>query len=109
MNQIMKRFMEEGYQSLFGSDVSWKKLFNNKVSLPSNYKYIIPYLMEIVNSRYRVIRFVENKKDVYAFVDIKNTKQTFSYHDFYLDMFLYRIDDKLEKKYGSTKNVKNID
>jgi hypothetical protein len=100
MNHTIKRFMEEGYQPVFGSDTSWKNLFRSTVPLPSRHKNVIPYLMEIVNARYRVVRLSHPNYDIYALVSLQNIKETFSYEEFSNAMFLYRIDDQLEKKYG---------
>jgi hypothetical protein len=106
MNLRMKRFIAEGYQPLFGSDTSWKKLFLPTVSLPSSYQYVIPYLMEIVNARYRVIRLQDKGYDVYALATLP-VKQTFSFDEFSNAMFLYRMDDKMEKKYGARRTKKD--
>lgn len=101
MNRKLRRFIEEGYQPLFGDDTSWKKLFRQNVHLPLTYQNVIPYLMEIVNARYRVVRLSDQGRDVYALVTLKNVKQTFSFDDFSEAMFLYRMDDAMEKKYGA--------
>lgn len=99
MNRMMERFITEGYQPLFGDDTSWKKLFRPKVRLPTAYQNVIPYLLEIVNARYRVVRLSDNGRDVYALVPLQGIKQTFSFDAFSQAMFLYRMDDAMEKKY----------
>lgn len=116
MNHRMVRFIKGGYQPLFGSDTSWKKLFRSNVSLPYSYQNVIPYLMEILNARYRVIRLEDKGFPVYGLVSLDRVKQTFSFENFQDAMFLYRMDNNLEKKYGTTrkhkmhmKNVKNDD
>ena len=101
MNRRMIRFIEEGYQPLFGSDTSWKKLFRPTVSLPSSYQNVIPYLMEILNARYRVVRLEDKGFPVYGLVSLDRVKQTVSFNDFQSAMFLYRMDDAMEKKYGA--------
>jgi hypothetical protein len=98
MNRQMERFIAEGYQSLFGEDRSWKKLFHATVPLSPMYQNVIPYLMEIVNARYRVVRLIHKGQEVYALVPLR-IKQTFSFDDFSQAMFLYRMDDAMEKKY----------
>ena len=98
MNRRMERFVAEGYQPLFGEDRSWKKLFHATVPLSPMYQNVIPYLMEIVNARYRVVRLMHNGQEVYALVPLR-IKQTFSFDDFSQAMFLYRMDDAMEKKY----------
>ena len=103
MNRTLKRFIEEGYQPLFGDDMSWKKLFRAKVPLSSAYQNVIPYLMEIVNARYRVVRLSDHGREVYALVTLQNVKQTFSFDAFSNTMFLYRMDDAMEKKYRTRK------
>lgn len=106
MNRRMVRFIKGGYQPLFGSDTSWKKLFRSTVSLPSSYQNVIPYLMEILNARYRVVRLEDKGFPVYGLVSLEGVKQTFSFEEFKQVMFLYRMDDDLEKKYGSRHTKK---
>jgi len=106
MNEIMQRFISEGYQSVFGSDKSWKKLFQSSVRLQSNDKNVIPYLMEIINAKYNVIRFITSQYEIYALVSLPNTKETFSFEEFNSAMFLYRFDKKMEEKYGSKRHTR---
>jgi hypothetical protein len=102
MNRRMEQFIRGGYQPLFGSDRSWKKLFRSRVPLPPRYQNVIPYLMEMLNAQYRVIQFVHDGHDTYAFVELP-VKQTFSFDAFSNAMFLYRMDDEMEHKYGSKR------
>lgn len=101
MNRKLEQFVAEGYQPLFGDDRSWKKLFRSTVRLPSAEQNVIPYLLEIVNARFRVVRFHDKGREVYALVPLKGIKQTFSFDEFSQAMFLYRMDDAMEKKYAA--------
>jgi hypothetical protein len=100
MRAMIEHFIEDKYQSLFGKDTSWKKLFEPVVELSSENQCIIPYFIEIFHAQERVIRIANKDYDVYGLVSLPNVKQTFSFDDFLNDMFLYRIDNKLEKRYG---------
>jgi hypothetical protein len=108
MNRRMIRFIQEGYQPLFGSDTSWKKLFRSTVSLPASHQNDIPYLMEILNARYRVVRLEDKGFPVYGLVALEGVKQTFSFDEFQQAMFLYRMEDDLERKYGSRATRKRL-
>jgi hypothetical protein len=99
MNIMIQNFIAEKYQSIFGNDVSWKKLFEPTVPLTRDNKNIIPYFMEIFHAQDRVVRIVNNDYDIYALAPLKGIRQTFSFDDFLNDMFLYRMDDNMEKKY----------
>ena len=106
MNRKMEQFVAEGYQPLFGDDRSWKKLFRPTVRLPLAYQNVIPYFLEIVNARFRVVRLEDKGRHVYALVPLKGVKQTFSFDEFSQAMFLYRMDDAMEKKYPSRAREK---
>jgi hypothetical protein len=106
MNAMIKRFIEDKYQHIFGNDVSWKKLFEPVVSFTPENKNIIPYFIEIFHAQDRVVRIITKDYDMYALAPLKNIKQTFSFDTFLQDMFLYRIDDKMEKKYGKHSTQK---
>lgn len=99
MNRRLEMFIADGYQPLFGDDRSWKKLFHPKVSLSLADQNVISYLLEIVNARFRVVRLHDKGREVYALVPLTGIKQTFSFDEFSQAMFLYRMDDAMEKKY----------
>jgi len=105
MNYQMERFIQEGYRPLFGSDETWKKLLHPVVPLSISDKNVIPYLMEILNARYRVIRLIEKNVEIYALVTLPYVKQTFDFNKFNTAMYLYRMDDKYEKKYSKKGKI----
>ena len=97
---MIQNFIADKYQSIFGKDVSWKKLFEPTVPFTQENKNIIPYFIEIFHAQDRVVRMTSKDYDIYVLAPLKGIKQTFSFDDFLNDMFLYRMDDNMEKKYG---------
>jgi hypothetical protein len=79
-----------------------KKLFQNTVSLPTNYQNVIPYLLKVLNSAFNVIRIPLNNMIYFAFVKL-SLKDNIPYNKFNDVMFSYRQYSVFHKKKQMTK------
>ncbi len=105
MNEITLDYIRKGYMSVFGSDETIVKLCAPSVSLDLKDRNVIPYLVDIVNAAYSVVRFEKGKERVFAMVKL-DIPDAFDFERFNNTMFLYRTYDVYEKK--TRRNVRNI-
>jgi len=97
IKQIQYDIIVRNYKSLFGDLSTLKKLFQDKVSLPSNYQNVIPYLLKLLNSAFYVIRIPLNNMIYFAFVKLK-LKDKIPYKKFADVLFTYRLYLTSDKK-----------
>ena len=108
MNKMTANFIKKGYKPLFKTDKTLKKLFKPVVKFDRKDMNVIPYLLEIVNAKFSVIRFKGPKEYIYALTIVDDAKETFKYDDFNAAMFIYRNYNEIEKKYGKTSKSHKI-
>ena len=101
MNKMTYDFFKKGYLPVFGSDETVKKLCRPVVKLDKKDMNVIPYLLEIINAAFSVIRFKSNGLYTYALVKLDGVRESFDFEKFRDSMFLYRSFDKIDKKYVS--------
>lgn len=99
MNNISYNFVINGYMPLFESDSTLKKLFKPVVRFNKEDMNVIPYLMEILNAKFSVVRFKASTNYVYALTVIDGLKETFKYEEFDSAMYFYRKHDELDRIY----------
>jgi hypothetical protein len=103
MNKMSADFVKKGYMPLFKTNNTLNKLFKPVVKFDRKDMNVIPYLLEIINAKFSVIRFKGPKQYIYALTIVDDAKETFKYKDFDAAMFIYRNYDEIEKKYGANK------
>lgn len=96
VNAITYNQVIDHYMSIFGTDVTIKKLCKSRVVLESKYQNVIPYLVEFLNTRFKVVRQVHANKIIYALVTLDKDTE-FNIDEFDAAMFYYRQYKKLKK------------
>jgi hypothetical protein len=100
VNIVTLDMIRNHYMSVFGSDETIKKLFHPVVPLDGRYQSVIPYLMDILNAAFHVIRMQKGKESVYALVKI-NVHNFIDFDRFEQTLLVYRQYDAF-----STRAVK---
>jgi hypothetical protein len=107
IKQIQYDMILNHYKHLFRDLSTLKKLFQDKVSLPSNYQNVIPYLLKLLNSAFYVVRIPLNNMIYFAFVKIP-LKDKIPYKKFADALFAYRVYNMSnKKKYTISHKLKN--
>jgi hypothetical protein len=70
MNHTMLDMVRNHYISIFGSDETLNKLFRHTVHLNTRDQFVIPYLMDILNAAFHVIRFRHGTIIVYGLIKL---------------------------------------
>jgi hypothetical protein len=107
MNNQVSNFSKQ-YLPVFGSDETLKKLYRPVVKFDEKDMNVIPYLMDILNGAFNVIRFKSKNAYVYALVRLNNIKETFKFDEFNNALFIYREHSKINKKYSHKYSRNNI-
>jgi len=97
MNKISYDFVKNNYMRLFDSDTTIKKLFQPTVKFNKKDMNVIPYLMEALNAKFKVIRFKSPTNYIYALTTLEGVKETFKYDEFDVAMIHYRFYNNLSK------------
>ena len=105
MNEITLDYIRKGYMSVFGSDETIVKLCQPSVPLDLKDRNVIPYLIDIVNAAYSVVRFEKGKERIFAMTKL-DLPDTFDFEQFNNSMFIYRTFHVYERK--TRRNIRNI-
>lgn len=101
MNTISYNFVKNGYMPLFKTDETLKKIFKPSVKFDQKDMNVIPYLMEALNAKFKVVRFKSPTDYIYALTIVDDVKETFNYDEFNAAMFIYRSYSILDKAYSN--------
>jgi len=89
MNTTMLDMIRNHYMSVFGSDKTLVKLFRPTVHLEARYQFVIPYLMDILNAAFHVIRMRHGSHIIYGLVKI-NVPNSIDFDRFEQALMVYR-------------------
>lgn len=108
INTITYDLIKNNYMSVFGDISTVKKLCKPSVKLDNKYLHAntIPYLMDVVNAKFRVVRYIQNGHIVYTLISVENHVSTFKFDNFDTNMLYYREYNKLMNK-KTRKHRKN--
>ena len=103
MNMESYKLIKKGYTSVFKSMDTVRKLCNPIVKLNTKYSNVIPYLLDIINAAFRVVRFKQGDNYVYALVKLEGLREIFNFDEFEQTMYMYRHFEALNKKTAAKK------
>jgi hypothetical protein len=101
INNITYDLIKNNYMAVFGDISTVKKLCKPVVKIDNKYltENTIPYLLDIVNAKFRVVRYVQNGLILYTLINVERPIATgFSFDKFETQMLYYREYNKLFKK-----------
>lgn len=100
INNITLDLIKNNYISVFDNISTVKKLCKPVVKMDNKYlnENTIPYLLDIVNAKFRVVRYVQNGLILYTLISVEKPIATgFTFKEFDISMLHYRAYKQLLK------------
>jgi len=89
INTMMLDMVRTHYMNVFGSDETLVKLFRPSIYLEARYQFVIPYLMDILNAAFHVIRMRRGSQIIYGLVKI-DVPNSIDFNRFEQALMMYR-------------------